>query len=284
MKFRSTLITTFAVAGLALAPAKAHASTPIGCVGGPAPAFSLGLGGYLSGCWGNLSVTRLYEYAYDVSTMYWFSNPTTAALLPVAAGDFGTDANRPNTAMGPTLLFDDNCGSNGVNDGGVFCTNPGGAKTVTWTSANELVFGLDNGQPGVNTWVYTGTNTNRNANPLPGSMQAVLLQVTGIADGNSHFLYGWEDRNTGCISKSGSNFIANADLTLANLATVLNTCIAANGGGTSDSDYNDFYVLINAETLGTPRDVIPEPMTMTLLATGLVGLGGASLRKRNKKS
>lgn len=276
MRFQTKLITTLAVAGLAFAPAKANAQ--VACT----PTFLLGLGGYLSGCWGNLNVTRLYEFASDVSNLYWFTNPTTAALLPVVGGDVGTDANRPNASMGPTFLFDDNCGSNGINDGGVFCSNIGGPWVVAWNNPEELVWGLDD--TSVATWVYTGTNTNRNANPPPGSMQAVLLQVTGINDGRSHFLYGWEDRNTGCISKSGSNFIDVTALTQSNLASVLNTCIAANGGGTSDSDYNDFYVLIDAETLGRPQDVIPEPMTMTLLATGLIGLGGASLRKRNKKS
>jgi hypothetical protein len=280
MRLSTKLITAFAVAGMALTPAKAHAAgacTPAG--------FQLGLGGYLSGCWGQLNISRLYEYAYDNSSMYWFANPAAAAALPSLVGPFqNTDANAPATALLGTFLFNDNCGSNGVNDGGVFCSNPGGAMSITWNNPQELVFGLDNSQAGINTWVYTGTNTNRNAVPAPGSMQAVLLQVTGIADGNSHFLLGWEDRNTGCISKSGSNFIANSALTLSNLASVLNTCNAANGGGSSDSDYNDFYVMIDATTLGIPTDTVPEPMTMTLLATGLVGLGGASLRKRNKKS
>jgi hypothetical protein len=215
--------------------------------------------------------------------MYWFTNPATAASLPSLSGPFqNTDANAPATSLGGTFLFDDNCGSNGVNDGGVFCTAL--TQVVTWNNPEELVFGLDNAQSGINTWVYTGTNTNRNANPAPGSMQAVLLQVTGINDQKSHFLLGWEDRNTGCISKTGSNFIDVSQLTQPVLSSVLNTCNGANGGGSSDSDYNDFYVLIDAETLGIPTDTIPEPMTMTLLATGLVGLGGASLRKRNKKS
>jgi hypothetical protein len=280
MRLSTKFVTAFAVAGLALSPVKAHASAPpVGCVAG----FQLGLGGYLSGCWGTLTVSRLYEYAYDNSTMYWFNNPLAAASLPSLVGPFqNTDANAPATALNGVSLFNDNCGSNGVNDGGVFCTAQ--SQSVTWNNTQELVFGLDNGQTGVQTWVYTGTNTNRNAVPAPGSMQAVLLQVTGIADGNSHFLLGWEDRNTGCIAKSGSNFIANSALTLTNLASVLNTCTAANGGGSSDSDYNDFYVMIDAQTLGIPTDTVPEPMTMTLLATGLVGLGGASFRKRNKKS
>ncbi len=296
MRLSTKFLTAFAVAGLAMTPAKAHALTPPGCVGGPVAGYQLGLGGYLTGCWGTLNMTRLYEYAYDNSSMYWFSDPSTAAVLPTTTSPYNTDLNAPSTTLGVNYLFNDNCGSNGVNDGGVFCSNSGGPMSITWTNSQELVFGLDNsnpesyggaaGAPGM--WVYSGTNTNRNATPSPAGMQAVLLQVTGFSDGNSHFLLGWEDRNSGCLANSGITSI-NMSVWTPNtiptgLANVLNTCTSANAGGQSDSDFNDFYVLIDASTLGIPTDTVPEPMTMTLLATGLVGLGGASFRKRNKKS
>ena len=49
------------------------------------------------------------------------------------------------------------------------------------------------------------------------------------------------------------------------------------GGG--DRDYNDAIFAIRGVT------TVPEPVTMTLLATGLVGLGGASLlRRRSMKT
>ena len=49
------------------------------------------------------------------------------------------------------------------------------------------------------------------------------------------------------------------------------------GGG--DEDYNDAIFAVR----GVNVSVVPEPLTMTLLASGLVGVGGASLRRRRKQ-
>lgn len=45
-----------------------------------------------------------------------------------------------------------------------------------------------------------------------------------------------------------------------------------------DSDFNDVVFAVRGVT------VIPEPITMTLLATGLAGLGGAGILKRRRKT
>ena len=34
---------------------------------------------------------------------------------------------------------------------------------------------------------------------------------------------------------------------------------------------------------GTPTEVVPEPITMVLLGSGLVGVGGVGLRRRKKE-
>ncbi len=54
--------------------------------------------------------------------------------------------------------------------------------------------------------------------------------------------------------------------------------------GYSDGDYQDLLIGIYANNGGGPQGFTPEPMTMSLMAMGLVGLGGASLRRRIKKS
>lgn len=54
--------------------------------------------------------------------------------------------------------------------------------------------------------------------------------------------------------------------------------INVGAGGGSDADYQD--VLFKIEGNGGPREVVPEPATMTLLATGLAGMAAASRRRK----
>ncbi len=57
--------------------------------------------------------------------------------------------------------------------------------------------------------------------------------------------------------------------------------IRTNGVAGGDRDFNDAIFTVEELGGGTPQEVVPEPATMTLLATGLVGMAGAR-RKRNK--
>jgi hypothetical protein len=81
----------------------------------------------------------------------------------------------------------------------------------------------------------------------------------------------------------GGNTLDGTMLDAATLGSNVVNCSSTNPGGTSDNDYNDFYVLINPLFDPPPGEVVPEPMTMSLLATGLLGMGGASMSRRRRK-
>lgn len=264
-------IAAVAISAVAIAatPGQASAVAPPTCTMNGS--VLLGFGGYFSGCWTTFTVTRYFENAGDVSNMNYFTGVPTR--------DPVTNAPTPSG----TFLFDNDCGSSGHDaTTGVFCSTS--LSTFGWSNDNELVFGLNNLSKG--TWLYSGTDPNRNNPPAPAGVQNWLWRVQGGAwDG--WYLFGWEDLNSGCFAgaaKNGSNTIDGTMLDEAFLGSNVVNCTSVNSGGTSDNDYNDFYVLVNPHVdPGTPTEVVPEPMTMTLLATGLLGMGGASMARRRRK-
>jgi hypothetical protein len=277
MKLRSVMYGAVLLAGTALIPARASAQS---CI----YQFTLGLGGSISGCY-TASISQLGEDAlYKSDQYYWagnFGGSSGATNAPVTAG---------------TLMFNNDCGSAGSNSPGTFAFCQGGfAKTPASFSSltGELVLGLDvvDDPSGLDYWIYSGAAT-RNAVPAPVGYQEVLLQLTlGGVDQAGQFLYGWEDLNSGCSALATSNnrfAIENLSNGLM-LESQLNHCTASSPVSgppkPSDDDYNDSYLLLSVSGTGVGTNAVtPEPMTMSLMAFGLVAMAGVSTFKRRRRS
>lgn len=109
-------------------------------------------------------------------------------------------------------------------------------------------------------------------------------------------------RNSGVsdVKAAGDNAIANNDIDRINglvIGTATNGCGSlslsdwyaaniVNGGGFLESagDFDDFGAAINRKIGREVGGTVPEPATMTLLATGLLAMAGASKRRRKNKS
>jgi len=305
MKIRSMFAGAAVLAAVSLAPTRASAQGAPPCFLNTYSAI-LGLGGSLQGCF-QFTLTELGENAGGVADQFYWN------------GNFVAATGSPNNAPSPagTLFFNDDCNSTGAVTGPgttfQFCDGlPGhGAVKTTGTITNllgELVLGLnitqDNLPAGGNNgnpyWIYSG-NPLRNAFPTPAGFQAVLMQLTsgGASAANpggpgnaidGEFLFAWEDLNSGCTTENiPQSFFRIEDIgnAVALDDGALHQCVTFNpnagpGNANSDNDFNDSYIRLHI--VGTRLDTVtPEPMTMTLMATGLVGLAGAQIRRRKNR-
>ena len=274
MKVRLLFVGAAALGAFAVAPGQASAQVgAAGNCGSVGFTPTLGLGGTLVGCF-NFSIRELGEDAGAVSAQTLWTTGTFLAPTGIT-----------NATTGGQAIYTDDCGSAGAPGQYAFCPVTA-AETVTGFNAfGELVFGLDVPDQTYNPggyWQYSGAEI-RNSVPAPTGYQQVLLAVTDVP---GEYLFAWEDLNSGCQGplSGGDTNITSAQLTSGAFLemNIAGDCSAAIlPGGDADSDFNDSMLLLNIS--GTPlASLTPEPMTMTLMAIGLVGLGGASLRRRKK--
>jgi hypothetical protein len=131
----------------------------------------------------------------------------------------------------------------------------------TWTPGTEIVFALlVNQGDGDYNWFFSGDPTRNNI-------------ADGFDGGHAHLAYFASDVYPSGIPTDDDGFVpGTAGQTLFGFEDV--------GYQNSDWDFNNAIFGIDADTINTPQDVTPEPATLSLLATGLVGLGAAAQRRR----
>ena len=296
MNARSVFVGIATLAATASAPSRANATglPPGGTLGGCASATysaTLGLGGALTGCF-SFSLTELGENAGGVARQFYWNGSFLGAA--------GVGINAP--IVGGTEFFNDDCGSSGAITGPgttfAFCTDAAHTTPVNgFNGAGEFVMGLLVSQDLISNggnpyWIYSGDRV-RNSFPSPSGFQAVLMQLTtGGTTANpglgtpidGEFLFAWEDLKSGCTAEAPTRpYFRFEDLgnAIALDDGWLHKCISFSGPSISDNDFNDSYVRLRIAGVRV-ETVTPEPMTMTLMATGLVGLAGTSLRRRKK--
>lgn len=204
-------------------------------------------------CGGNLFATCA---AVTVSTSFNASTGRTTVVMSVTnlAGSNGTYAGTVFTQIGLWNLPTRNPGAAYV-DGSLTVLNQQGTNV---TSAWQLgTPGLSGG--GIQPGVFGVDPTNGiNGGMLPGDAYTFTFELTGLP---SDF-----DLNTTGVALHGQGGFDGCS-----------TKLVIDGAGTPNEGPYDPACL-------PPTTTIPEPVTMTLLATGLAGMGGAGIirRRRNR--
>lgn len=170
-----------------------------------------------------------------------------------------------------------------LNSPGMLTYNINSAYTVTWgVEGFRLPKVVDSGAPGCN-WAYSGTDCGFNVDTSTGEMAHLYYDELGnkaYSDLNGVYPQpGWGLVNKGPFA----NLLPNIYWSNTEYAPNINNAWGfdfVNGGGQNADNKNSHWYAMAVRSGNVVPTPVPEPGTIALIGSGLIGFGLIKFRKR----